>query len=156
MEYAEDHAITMDDEKLICEVKEHPCLFKTKCTAYKIQIKKETKQNLPCSHCPAKAYHTALRTLKLVLVLMSLYGFGEADFRRHSWTCGFSTPVLNQTDMVLLQQFTEDMNWRRSGSIRATGTRCRTGFIHTTRNVINGWNGQGIIDILQETCEHAQ
>ena len=68
-------------------------------------------QSLSCesiSHCSANT---------LVLVLMSLCtDFGEADFRRHSWTCGFSTPVLNQIDMVLLQQFTEDMNCRRSGS----------------------------------------
>ena len=33
--------VTMDDEKLICEVKEHPCLYNTKSADYKILLKKE-------------------------------------------------------------------------------------------------------------------
>ena len=45
---AEDHAVTMDDEKLICEVKEHPCLFNTKCADYKIQLKKEKMPGKLC------------------------------------------------------------------------------------------------------------
>ena len=31
----------MDDEKLICEVKEHQCLYNTKSVDYKVQLKKE-------------------------------------------------------------------------------------------------------------------
>ena len=34
-------AISMDDESLIREVREHPCLYNTKIPEYKIQLKKE-------------------------------------------------------------------------------------------------------------------
>ena len=41
MHLLEDNAVAMDDEKLICEVKEHPCLYNTQIADYKIRLKKE-------------------------------------------------------------------------------------------------------------------
>ena len=37
----EDNVVAIDDEKVICEVREHLCLYNTQIMDYKIQLKEE-------------------------------------------------------------------------------------------------------------------